>query len=203
MSVLRWWFTLNYEGIRTSKDRNAYQLDGQGVRVLSENEMLTEKGERIHTGKSNLLNAEFAHSFTNHFDTLAEKYPVYAELRNVFDLALVSGILRSEDLPAQVDWHMTHFGNSKAYQVTLGPVPREVESVVNAVDVNEKRFVVGVSGGVSVDTNSLVSAQSIKVDDYGLMEAAHGFSDPRLEGPSSRRLVVGLRQEGVIASIPL
>ncbi len=180
MSVLRWWFTLNYDGIRTTARRDAYEFDGVGVRVLSENEMLTQKGDRIHTGKSNLLNTEFAHSFTKHFDTLAAKYPVYAELRNVFDLALVCGIMRSEDLPAQVNWHRTHFGDANAYQVALGPAPRAVESIVNAVDVSAKRFVVGVSGGVSVDTNSLVSTQAIKVDDYGIMDADHGAAAPDL-----------------------
>ncbi len=180
MSVLRWWVTLNYEGVRTTTDRDAYQFDGPGVRVLSENEMLTQKGERIHTGKSDLLNAEFAHSFTKHFDTLAKKYPVYAELRNVFDLALVCGIMRSEDLPTQVNWHMTHFGDANAYQVSLGPAPRAVESIINAVDVSKKRFVVGVSGGVSVDTAQLVSAQSVKTDTYGRMDAQHHAAAPDL-----------------------
>jgi hypothetical protein len=178
MNVLRWWFTLNYEGVRTNGDRNAFQLDGPGVRVLSENELLTEKGERIHTGKSNMLNAEFAHSFTRQFDVLAAKYPVYAELRNVFDLALIAGIIRSEDLPSRVGWHMTHFGDAGAYQLTLGPAPREVESIVNAVDVSDSQFIVGVSGGVSVDTAPLVAPESIKVDDYGLMDAARASAAP-------------------------
>ncbi len=121
MNVLRWWFTLNYDAVRTNANHNAYQLDGPGVRVLSENELLTEQGERIHTGTSDTLNAEFAHGFTRQFDLLAAKYPVYAELRNVFDLALIAGIIRSEDLPSRVDWHLTHFGDARAYQLTLGP----------------------------------------------------------------------------------
>ncbi|MDP6448173.1 MAG: DUF1598 domain-containing protein, partial [Pirellulaceae bacterium] len=44
MSVLRWWFTPNYSALRTTPDRNAFELRGQGVKVLSENEMLTERG---------------------------------------------------------------------------------------------------------------------------------------------------------------
>ena len=49
---------------------------------------MTEQGGRVHTGNSDELTSEFAHNFTEHFALLAEKYPVYAELRNVFDLAL-------------------------------------------------------------------------------------------------------------------
>lgn len=181
MTVLRWWFTLNYVGVRTTANRHAFQLEGPGVKVLSENEMLTQTGERIHTGESSPLNVKFARDFTRCFTTLAEKYPIYAELRNIFDLALICGIIRSEDLAAQVDWHMTHFGVGGAYRVALGRAPRAVESVINAVDVSRERFLVGVSGGVSIDTNRLVSAQSIDIDEYGLMDAALGQAAPELD----------------------
>ncbi len=91
--------------------------------MLSENERLSETGERIHTGASDELTSEFARSFTKHFDTLAAKYPIYAELKNIFDLALVAGLIQSHDLPGQVGWHMTHFADPDGYQVALGPPP--------------------------------------------------------------------------------
>ena len=51
---------------------------------------------------SDELTSEFARSFTKHFDTLAAKYPIYAELKNIFDLALVAGLIQSHDLPGQI-----------------------------------------------------------------------------------------------------
>ena len=105
MDVLRWWFTLNYDAVRTTEAGDAFELRGSGVKVLSENEMLTERGERVHTSKSSLLNSQFAQSFTKQFESLATKYPIYAELRNVFDLALVAAIVRSQDLHGQLDSH--------------------------------------------------------------------------------------------------
>jgi len=59
-----------------------------GVRVLSENELLAAQGQRVHTGGSDPLNQRFADSFTAHFAALAQKYPVYGELRAIFDLSL-------------------------------------------------------------------------------------------------------------------
>src|SRR5262249_53195993 len=82
MDVLRWWFTLNYDAVTTTPQHDAYELHGQGVQVLSENEMLAANGQQIHTGNSDALNQEFAHSFTKHFAQLAIKYPIYAELQN-------------------------------------------------------------------------------------------------------------------------
>ena len=64
MDVLRWWFTLNYDAVQATEGRDAFAFKGQGVKVLSENEMLNAKGERVHTGKSDELNSQFASSFT-------------------------------------------------------------------------------------------------------------------------------------------
>jgi hypothetical protein len=178
MDVLRWWFTLNYDSVKTTEARDAFELLGPGVKVLSENEMLNELGERIHTGSAQNLNRLFAQSFTKHFEQLAAKYPVYAELRNVFDLALVAAIIRGEDLAEQCDWHLTHFGEQGTYRVELGTAPKQVASVINHRELDRKHFVVGVSGGVSVDTQSVASAKSIKTDTYGLLKAERGAAAP-------------------------
>jgi hypothetical protein len=178
MNVLRWWFTLNYDGIRTTPTRTTFCLDGRGVKVLSENELLTETGERIHTGRSDELTSGFARDFTAHFAALAAKYPIYAELRNIFDLALVAGLIRSHDLPQQTGWHMTYLADPTGYRVALGPLPQHVESVVNAITLSRNRFCAGVSGGVSVDTSACVSREAVRIDDYGLMDAAHHSASP-------------------------
>lgn len=176
MNVLRWWFTLNYKAMTTTADRDAFELRGQGVKVLSENELITELGERRHTGTSDEHTSEFAHDFTKHFDRLAAKYPVYAELKNVFDLALLCAVIKAEDLPGQTGWHMTYFGppssdNDLVYQVELSTAPREVETVINHRMIGRKHIVAGVSGGVSVRAKPLVQQDAIQVDQYGLMKA--------------------------------
>jgi hypothetical protein len=168
MNVLRWWFTLNYDALAATDNRDAFELRGSGVKVLSENEFLTERGERIHTGESDALTRGFAESFTKHFDKLATKYPIYAELRNVFDLSLVAAVMQSHDLPGQVGWHMTHFGPSGDYQPELAAAPTEVESVMNQRQIG-KQVVAVASGGVKVDPSELVGREAVKTDTYGLM----------------------------------
>ena len=115
--MLRWWFTLKYDALAATDDHNAFEIRGPGVQVLSENEMLTKLGQQIHTGASTATNEEFAHRFTKHFAALAEKYPVYADLQNIFDLALVSALIQSEQLGDRVGWHMTCFGDADQYKV--------------------------------------------------------------------------------------
>ncbi len=181
MDVLRWWFTLNYESLKTTEARDGYELIGPGVKVLSENELLTERGERVHTGDARNLNRLFAQTFTKHIEELAVKYPIYAELRNVFDLALVAALIRSEDLAGQCDWQMACFGDHGTYRVELGTAPKQVASVINHREINRKHFVVGVSGGVSVDTQLAVRQVGIKIDTrgtYGLLKAERGEARP-------------------------
>ena len=164
MTVLRWWFTLNYDAVRASRDRTAYEICGQGVKVESENELLAARGEQIHTGQSDELNRKFARSFTENFEALCDKYPIYAELRNVCDVALVASLVREEDLAGKVGWHMTCFGKPEAYRVELGPAPKTVQSVANYRVVNQKTIVAGVSGGVRVDPQRLVTQQAVQVE---------------------------------------
>lgn len=178
MDVLRWWFTLNYQAVKAVEGHDAFQLVGQGVKVLSENEMLTARGDRLHTGKSNELTYEFARNFTRHFDRLAAKYPVYAELQNIFDLALITALIRSEDLPGRIDWHLLHLLDPDAYQVELGAAPTQVDTVVNHRVINRKHIVAGVSGGVSVDVTKLVRRDAMQTAVHAELDYQHERGAP-------------------------
>lgn len=179
MNVLRWWFTLNYDALRITENHDAYELHGQGVKVLSENELVNELGERVHTGKSDEPTSEFAHSFTKHFPELAKKYPIYAELQNIFDLALVAALIRSENLPELIGWQMPHFGPQGQYQPMLGHAPSQVETVANERVMSRTKFVAGVSGGVTVQPRTFVKAENVQLDEYGGLKAARSNSTPK------------------------
>ncbi len=104
MEVLRWWFALDYEAIETNPRETVYRLVGTGVKVLSENEMLADMGRRVPTGNSQPTNRRFAESFTRHFDQIATRYPLYQRLRNIFDLAIVAAIIKSDRLAERTGW---------------------------------------------------------------------------------------------------
>ncbi len=178
LDVLRWWFTMNYDAVRASSDRQAFEIRGTGVQVLSENEMLSAQGKRVHTGASQPLNQAFAQSFTDHFAALAEKYPVHAELQNIFDLALVAAIVKKENLADQVNWHMTCFGDPDVYTVPLGPAPRTVETVINHRVVNKVHILAGVSGGVHADPWKFVATRAVKADDSGKLKTSRSSARP-------------------------
>ncbi|HEY2146284.1 MAG TPA: DUF1598 domain-containing protein, partial [Pirellulales bacterium] len=180
LDVLRWWFTLNYDALEATRDHDAFEFRGQGVKVLSENELLTATGQRVHTGASDVLNSEFARNFTMHFSELAAKYPIYADLQNMFDLALLSALVRSERLADRIDWHMTYFRDPKQYRVETSDAPKTVETVINHRIVNGKTILVGVSGGVSCDPSSLIQPTAMH-SDYGVLREQRSAAKPKAE----------------------
>ena len=160
MSVLRWWFAMNYEPVEASADRRAFRLAGQGVRVLSENELLAAQGQRVHTGQSDELNRQFADSFTEHFDELVEAYPLYGELRNVFDLSLVLAMIEQEGLLERVGWSAELFASPNGLRLPQVAVPQEVETVVNHRVINRRHIIAGISGGVRVDPRKALDVRA-------------------------------------------
>ncbi|MCP4190969.1 MAG: DUF1598 domain-containing protein [Planctomycetaceae bacterium] len=149
LGVLRWWFALREKLAVWNEDKTGIRLAPHVVRVLSENEVLSRQGKRIHTGKSEKMNREFAQDFTDHFDELANLYPVYAELDNLFRLAIIAAVLKREDIPARVNWSLQLWLSERKYHVPHGRTPREVMSIVNHRVINRKHVVAAVSGGVS------------------------------------------------------
>ena len=168
MSVLRWWFALDYESIRTTPDSDAFELVGQGVRVLSENELLAEQGKRVHTGQSEPLNSQFAEDFTAHFAELAKKYPVYSELRNIFDLAMAVALIQSNGLLERASWQPGALIHAEQLRLPQQAVPRQVETVVNHRLVNRRQIIAGVSGGVMVAPSDVLAAAKGYDDDGDL-----------------------------------
>ncbi len=181
MDVLRWWFTLNYQALLAAEDHQAFELRGTGVQVLSENELLDAIGKRIHTGKSSQLNEDFARSFTKHFPELAAKYPIYADMQNLFDLALASALIKSKKLDELAGWHQTCFGDPAAFAVSLSIAPKEVETVVNHRIVHQSTVIAGVSGGVRVDPSKYLKSGAIETDTYGKLRAEKTAGAPKKE----------------------
>jgi hypothetical protein len=171
LGVLRWWFTLGEGAIRTTPESDAYALTGNSVQVLSENERLTASGERIHTGTSDERNQQFAANFTRHFEALAAKYRVYAELRNVFDWAVVAALLEQGGVREKCGWEARYLLAAQACPIQTFPVPRQVRSVANYRLIGARTLVAGVSGGVEVHAQSKITGRRVLRDDYGALAA--------------------------------
>ena len=162
MTVLRWWFAMQYDPVTTTAEQDVFQLHGPGAKVLSENELLAARGQRVHTGKSDELNRQFAASFSEQYEKICQKYPLYTELRNVFDLSMVLALVEREGLLERAGWQPTLFANADWLPLPRMRVPTEVETIVNHRVLRRKHIVAGVSGGVWIDAKKTLAVQTVK-----------------------------------------
>jgi hypothetical protein len=175
LDVARWWFTLNYEDVWMDRLGLLYSFTGSGVQVRSETELLDEEGNRIHTGKSHGPTKSFARDFTRHFSAMANQYPIYRELKNVFDMALIANLIKQQRLADRVDWDLTFFGPEKSgnltYVVPVDRAAQQVDTVMNerVLKVRKKSStvrhrIVGVSGGISYNVRDAL-VDGVKTDE--------------------------------------
>jgi hypothetical protein len=184
LDVLRWWFTSNFDGVAVNEDQTVYQLLGDAVQVLSENELLDANGQRIHTGQSHPVNTQFAQEFTEHFAELTQQHGFYARLRGIFELALTAAILSEDDLPNRVSWEPTLFINDDGYLAPPVPPATQVDSIIGHRVFNQTQIVAGVSGGVSFDARSVAKRRKIASSDYSLQESHRLATPTSARGPA-------------------
>ena len=157
LDALRWELTMKYSSVLHSASGNVFQLVGRAVLCQSENQFVNASGQRVATGKTEGANRTFARNFTEHYVELSRKDRVFADLQNIFDLALVAALVNRQGLAEQAGWQLGAFGNHGEFHPAVHPVPRTVDSVVSHRVYNGRDVVVQVAGGVRADLGSLLA----------------------------------------------
>ncbi len=178
--ALRWWLSMKYDSVTHSPDRTAFEIVGSSVLCQSENQVLTADGKHLPTGQSEPINRQFAENFTQNYSGLAQRDLVFADMQNVFDLALVAAMIRHERLNDRAAWDMGAFANNGEYRPATYAVPTEVESVVNHKVYNGRDVVVQVAGGVRADVVSIVKDPELAKEAPQLTAVAKQADAPKL-----------------------
>ncbi|SFH68084.1 DUF1598 domain-containing protein [Planctomicrobium piriforme] len=161
LDALRWWMTLQCEAVVHSPEKNAFEIRGAGVKCLSENQHLTASGERIATGKSEPVNQQFAANFTSHYEELAKKDPIFADLEGIFDLALVAAMIQNNQLDQRAGWDRGVFAANGEYRPASYATPKQTESVINHRVFNGQDVVLQVAGGVRGDAMAVLNDAAV------------------------------------------
>ena len=134
-ALFRWYFIPDYECVRMTHDRLAMELVGDGVKLVGEDEMVASTGQRKSTNSgTNPASQAFVTSFTKRYPELAARAPVYAELRNIIDLAVAAAFIQEQDYYGKAGWKMSLLGDEKRFAVETYNEPKMVESAVAAID---------------------------------------------------------------------
>lgn len=146
----RWWMAPNYEPMLRDNDGLAWELRGASVKAMTEDAFFNEQGNRQTTGTANPVAQRWADTMTEKYDELAVAEPIFAELQNVMDLAVVAALIAREDLTTKAGYSMPLLLNPAELEAAKYPAPRQVDSMASFVKKG-RNYVISVSGGVDIN----------------------------------------------------
>jgi Protein of unknown function (DUF1598) len=143
----RWWLAPNYEPLRRDADSLTWELRGQGVKCMTEQQFLNDAGQRVQTGKADPIAQKWADAFTANFDELAREDSSFGQLRNVMDLAVVAALVTKEGMFERTGIQIPLIRTNEP--INEYPAPRQVASQASFVKAG-RNWVMSVSGGVQI-----------------------------------------------------
>ena len=170
-AMCRWWFVPDYKRIRVSDDQHAMEFVGTGVKLVGEDEVIGPDGTRQQAGSQNRASRRFTQSFTDKYAQLAERAPVYGQLRNCVDMLVAAAFLQEHDLYGQAGWDLAVLGNESIYPVETYNPPEQVASAVNSI-WKGRRLATPVGGGVQIQANQALKTENLIADDRGELQKA-------------------------------
>jgi len=155
-NMQRWWLEPQYESVLRSRDGLAWEFQGAGVKCMTEEDFATASGQREHTGKPNELAQKWADNMTRHYDELAVAAPVFGELRNCMQLALVGALVAHERLADKAGCSLPTLMQESALKTLEFAAPMQVDSRVSMLKQGHN-WTISASGGVNICPAAIVS----------------------------------------------
>ncbi len=162
----RWFFIPDYNSARVAADSMGMELVGDTVKLVSENQVVNNDGSRVVSGGKNKASDLFTSTFTKKYPELAVKVPVFAEMRNMIDLAIAAAFINDQDLYGKSGWLANTFHNESALAVETYPQPQQVETVCTAVWKGGRLFT-PVGGGVTIQARTALRSDNLLADEDG------------------------------------
>jgi hypothetical protein len=180
--LARWFFTPNYECVRTTSDGQAMELVGDGVKVVGEEELVAINGQRAATGRGNTASQAFTQAFTKVYSELADRSPVYAELRNMIDLAVAAAYIQHSGLYEKANWKADLLGDENAITTEVYNAPKQVATVVNVIHKGNKLSMP--NGGVEINPLMALAPEKVMADKDS--KVAEARAKVKIELPKGR-----------------
>jgi hypothetical protein len=143
------------------------------VKALTEDDLLTDDGSRIRSGKASPAAQRWADNMTNRYDELSVRAPVFGELRNLIDLSVVAALLVKHDLEERAGCRLELLSSPSAIKVSEFSEPQGVPSAASFVRKG-RNWIVCVSGGVVIDSWGALEA----TETSGALTSVRGNQTP-------------------------
>lgn len=155
-----YWFEVNYDKLLVNADNTAYEIRGPRLQMKVGAIPFDAKGatERAKA---------WAAQVNKNIPALAAAAPIYADLQNVADLALLASLIQKDKLAQRASWDVSFLLDESKYKTRSIPIPRTCDTIVN--------YAAGslTAGGVSLSPGSSLNDDNRERDEKGSLRPIH------------------------------
>jgi len=158
----RFWLEASYDPIARDPDELAWSIGGRRMKCLTESDVAQQGGMKRGAVPADAFAKKWCDAMTGSYDDLAEKQPVFAELVNCIDLAVVAALIKGRQLDDRAGCDLSPLTDAAGLKLPSYDVPASVPTVANGVKKGAT-WVLSASGGVTFQpwqfaTNTVESA---------------------------------------------
>ena len=151
----RFWLEPSYEALLHDAEGLAFELCGSSVKAMTEEDFLTASGQFKHSGRPNRTAQRWADIMTKKYPELAVVDPIFGELHNCMDMAVVGALIVRENVLEKAGLSLPTIMDSNALATDSYNAPKMVESQASVMNVRGK-WLTAASGGVAINSWGIV-----------------------------------------------
>jgi len=162
-SLPRFWLEPEYDPIARDADELAWRLSGRRMKCLTESDLAGKDGIERGAGRADKAAETWCDAMTAHYDELGTKHPVFTELMNSVDLAVVAALIKGRQLDTRAGLDLAPLLDAAVIPLPKYEVPETVPTVASGLKKGTT-WVLTASGGVQFQPWQFV-ANAQAVDD--------------------------------------
>jgi hypothetical protein len=143
----RFWLEAQYSPIARDPDELGWKFTGGKMMCLTETDLLVREGMQRGSGRTDKNAARWCERMTEYYDDLASSKPVFRELMNCVDLAVVAALIDSRQLADRAGLDLSLLKDTSSVQLSSYEVPKQVPTVAHGMK-RGSRWILSASGGV-------------------------------------------------------
>ncbi len=143
----RFWLEAEYDPIARDPDELAWRLAGRRMKCLTESDLAGRQEVKRGAAGQDKIAARWCEAMTDRYDSLAAKRPVFAELINCVDLAVVAALIQGRQLDKRAGLDLGPILDAERLPLPKYDVPASVPTVASGLKKG-RNWVLSASGGV-------------------------------------------------------
>jgi hypothetical protein len=146
-SLPRFWLEADYDPIARDPDELAWRIGGRRMTCLTESDLAAQGGMKRGAAPADAIAQRWCAAMTASYEDLADRQPVFAELVNGIDLAVVAALIKGRQLDDRAGCDLSPLTDPAVLPLPSYEVPATVPTVATGIRKGGS-WVLSASGGV-------------------------------------------------------